>query len=202
MRAQTANEPLDEDLEDGGSDERVEEANGGIVDVPEAAGADLHNEEDGKGDEEGHEGGGPDGDDFIAQRVGELGVDDFAVLEDDCRGLDGGSCAVGEHGGLGTGKATARGRVSHVDSKTDGSHGGHGEDVEPGGLEPLSKAGPGVGGRGGGLGRAPGAGSLLVGTRCSSRVCGGRGVAVEEAHGVGGVGGVVKCCGVVLQRWK
>lgn len=183
MRAQTANEPLDEDLEDGGSDERVEEANGGIVDVPEAAGADLHNEEDGKGDEEGHEGGGPDGDDFIAQRVGELGVDDFAVLEDD-------------------GKATARGRVSHVDSKTDGSHGGHGEDVEPGGLEPLSKAGPGVGGRGGGLGRAPGAGSLLVGTRCSSRVCGGRGVAVEEAHGVGGVGGVVKCCGVVLQRWK
>jgi len=51
---ETTDKPLDEDLEDGCGDERVQEADGCVVDVPEAAGADLDNQEDGKGDEEGH----------------------------------------------------------------------------------------------------------------------------------------------------
>ena len=81
--AQTADKPFDEDLEDGGGDEGVEEADGGIVDVPEGAHADLADEEDSEGDEEGHEGRGPDGDDLITEGVGELRVDDLAVGEDD-----------------------------------------------------------------------------------------------------------------------
>jgi hypothetical protein len=60
VRAQSANEPFDEDLEDGGGDESVEQADGGVVDVPEAAGADLDDEKDGEGDEEGHKCGRPD----------------------------------------------------------------------------------------------------------------------------------------------
>lgn len=35
MRTKSSDEPLDEDLEDGGGDERVEEADGGIVEIPE-----------------------------------------------------------------------------------------------------------------------------------------------------------------------
>jgi hypothetical protein len=38
---ETANEPLDEDLEDGGGDKSVEKSDGSVVDVPEATGADL-----------------------------------------------------------------------------------------------------------------------------------------------------------------
>ena len=41
MGAKTANQPFDEDLEDGCRDERIEETNGGVVDVPEATNADL-----------------------------------------------------------------------------------------------------------------------------------------------------------------
>jgi hypothetical protein len=49
---QTANEPLDEDLEDCCSDEGVEEANGSIVDIPEGANANLADEEDDERDED------------------------------------------------------------------------------------------------------------------------------------------------------
>lgn len=41
MGTKTANEPLDEDLEDGCRDQSVEESNGGVVDVPEGASTDL-----------------------------------------------------------------------------------------------------------------------------------------------------------------
>lgn len=51
MRAQAPDEPLDEDLEDGGGDEGVEQADDGVVDVPEGAHADLHDQEDEDGDE-------------------------------------------------------------------------------------------------------------------------------------------------------
>lgn len=78
--SETADEPFDEDLEDCGCDEGVEEADYGVVEVPEGADADLHYEEDCDGDEGGEEGGGPDGDDFWAGGVGELGVD----LGDEC----------------------------------------------------------------------------------------------------------------------
>ena len=59
VRSQTTNEPLDEDLEDGSGDERVQQTDSGVVDVPERAGTDLHNEEDSEWDEEGHESCGP-----------------------------------------------------------------------------------------------------------------------------------------------
>jgi hypothetical protein len=62
--AQTADEPLDEDLEHGSRDECVQESDGGVVDVPEATCTDLNNQEDGEGDEEGHEGSSPDGNNF------------------------------------------------------------------------------------------------------------------------------------------
>ena len=43
-----------------------------------------------------------------------------------------------------TGKAAARGWISHVDTQANGTHGGHGDDVEPSSLEPLSEAWSGV----------------------------------------------------------
>jgi hypothetical protein len=82
-------------LEDGGADERVEKADDAVVDVPEGADADLHEQDDDDGDDGGEEGGEPDGDDFLAQRVAELGPDDFAVGEGDGEGSRGsGLCFV------------------------------------------------------------------------------------------------------------
>ena len=83
VRTQSTDEPLDEDLEDGCGDERVQQADGGVIDVPEAAGSDLHDQEDEEGDEEGHQSSRVDGNDLVAHRVGELGVDDLAVGEAD-----------------------------------------------------------------------------------------------------------------------
>lgn len=77
-------------MEDGCCDEGVEEPDGGVVDVPEGADADLHDEEDEDGDEGGEERGGPDGYDFVAHGVGELRVHDFAILEEDGEGAGGG----------------------------------------------------------------------------------------------------------------
>lgn len=64
MGTKTTDEPLDEDLEDSGGDEGVEQTNGGVVDVPEAAGADLDDQEDQEGNEEGHKGSSIDWDDL------------------------------------------------------------------------------------------------------------------------------------------
>lgn len=86
MWTKTTDQPFEEDLEDGGGDEGIQEADDGVVDVPEGADPDLHDEEDGDGDKRGEECGGPDGNDFVAHRVGELRVDDFAVLEVDGEG--------------------------------------------------------------------------------------------------------------------
>ena len=83
VRAETANEPLDENLEHSCGDEGVEETDSGVVDIPERAHADLADEEHGEGDEESHKCGCPDGDDLMAERVGELGVDDLSIGEDD-----------------------------------------------------------------------------------------------------------------------
>ena len=66
VRAEAADEAFDHDLEDGGGDEGVEQAEDGVVDVPEGADADLHEEDDDDGDEGGEQGCGPDWDDFSA----------------------------------------------------------------------------------------------------------------------------------------
>jgi hypothetical protein len=64
VRAETTNEPLDKDLEYRSRDECVEQTNSGVVYIPEASGTDLNNQEHGKGNEEGHESGSPDGNDL------------------------------------------------------------------------------------------------------------------------------------------
>lgn len=46
MRSQATNEPFQEDLKDGSSDEAVEQAENSIVDIPEGANADLHEKEE------------------------------------------------------------------------------------------------------------------------------------------------------------
>ena len=64
VRAKTTDKPLDEDLKYSSRDERVEQADGGVVDIPEAAGADLHDQEDREWNAEGHECCSPDRDDL------------------------------------------------------------------------------------------------------------------------------------------
>ena len=83
MRPQTADQPFDKYLEDGGSDQGVEETDDGVVDIPERANADLHDEEDKDRHEGGEQRSGPDGDDLLAKGVGELGVDDLSIGEED-----------------------------------------------------------------------------------------------------------------------
>lgn len=121
VRAETADEPFEEDLEDCGGDEGVEEADDGIVHVPEGADSDLADQDDCDGHEGAEESGGPDGDDFFAHWVCELWVDDLAVLEEDWEG-------------------TRRCGMSFVDPKADYAHDCHGYDVKPCHLEPLAEA--------------------------------------------------------------
>ena len=68
-------------MEDGGGDEGVEEPDDGVVDVPEGADADLHTQDDKDRDQGSHQRGGVDGDDILAERIGEFGVDDLAVAK-------------------------------------------------------------------------------------------------------------------------
>jgi hypothetical protein len=137
VRSETTNEPLDEDLEDGSSDESVEKTDGGVVDIPEAADSDLHHEEDEDGNKSSQHGSSPDGNDLSAERVSVLGPDNLAVAE-------------------GNRERSRRCRLSPVDledcqdakrmfdcvvtyTETNGTHTGHGENVEPCSLEPLSE---------------------------------------------------------------
>lgn len=83
VRAEAADEPLAEDLEDGGGDERVQEAEDAVVDVPEGADADLHRQDDRDGDDGGEESGEPDGDNLLAEGVAKLGPDNLAVRKGD-----------------------------------------------------------------------------------------------------------------------
>jgi hypothetical protein len=77
----TSNEPLDEDLENGGNNQGVQKTNGSVVDVPEAADADGADQEDSKGNEESHESSSPDRNDLVAKGVRELRVDNLAIPE-------------------------------------------------------------------------------------------------------------------------
>ena len=85
VRSETTDEPLDEDLEDSGSDKRVEKTDGSVVEVPEAADADLHASEDEDGDQSSKHGGSPDRNDLASEGVAILGPDNFAVVEVDAR---------------------------------------------------------------------------------------------------------------------
>lgn len=80
MRAQAADEPLDEDLEYRSSDERVEEAKDRVVEVPKTANTNLHEEKHDHGDQTGKYGGSPDRHDFMAERVRIICVGDIAVV--------------------------------------------------------------------------------------------------------------------------
>lgn len=46
VRTQTANEPFEKDLKHSGRDQAVQQSDDGIVDVPEGAYADLHEQDD------------------------------------------------------------------------------------------------------------------------------------------------------------
>lgn len=124
VRAQATDEELDEDLENGGANEGVEKADDSVVDVPEGADADLHEKDDADGDDGSEEGSKPNGNDFVAHRVGKLRVDNFTI-------------------GEGDGERTVRGRRCHVYSETDSTHTDHGDNVDEGALEPLPEAGTG-----------------------------------------------------------
>lgn len=110
MGTETSDKPFYEDLEYGSGDQGVEKADCGVVYVPETADADLADEEDDDGHEDGEHGCGPDGDDFVTEGVGELGVDNFAVLKCDR-------------------KATTRCWLCHVYTQADGTHYSHAHDV-------------------------------------------------------------------------
>lgn len=83
MRAKTANEPFQKDLEDRRRDERVQQPDDAVVDVPEGSDANLHQEYRGNGHHGCEKRSQPDGNDLIAERIRELGIDDFAVGEGD-----------------------------------------------------------------------------------------------------------------------
>lgn len=90
VRSQPANQPLQKHLEHSRVDEPVQKPHHGVIEVPEAADADLHERHDGDGDHARKERSEPDRNDVFAQRVGKLGVDDLAVLEEDGKGASGG----------------------------------------------------------------------------------------------------------------
>lgn len=89
VRAEATDQPLNEYLEDGGGDERVEKPDDGVVDVPEGADANLHAEDDEDRDQGCHQRRGVDGGDVLPEGVGEFGIDDLAVAKVDGEGARG-----------------------------------------------------------------------------------------------------------------
>ena len=81
VRAQSSDKPFQEDLEDGGANQGVQQPKDGVVQIPEAANANLTDEEDQDRDEGGHNGGSPDWHYLMAHRIGKLRVDDLAIAE-------------------------------------------------------------------------------------------------------------------------
>lgn len=125
MRPQPPDEPFDEDLEHGRADEAVQQANDRVVRVPETADADLHAQDDKDWDQAGQQCGRPDGDDVLPQRVREFRIHDVAGEEGD-------------------GEGTRRSWTCIVHTQSDGAHGGHGQEVQPGEFQPLSETWPPV----------------------------------------------------------
>lgn len=67
--------PLDEDLEDSCTDESVQQAKNSVVDIPEGADAELHQQENEDGNQRSEQGSGPNWDDLVAGRIGVLWED-------------------------------------------------------------------------------------------------------------------------------
>ncbi len=119
MRPQTANEPLDEDLEHRGHNQRVEQADDSIIDVPETSNTNLHTQDDEDRDQGCHEGCSPNGYNFVAKRICEFRIDDLTIVEENW-------------------ERARRCWVGFVDTESDGTHNNHGEDIEPCHFEPSA----------------------------------------------------------------
>lgn len=132
---EAANQALEEDLENGGGDEGVQETDDGVVDVPEAANANLHDQDNGNRDHRSQESGKPNRHDFVAKRIGEFGIDNLTVLKQDGKG------ATGSGRGLVEAKLLKRSVciacLYLVFTYTQDTHEDHGEDIAPGHLQPL-----------------------------------------------------------------
>ena len=122
VRTQTSNQPLQEDLEDGSRDERVEQANDRVVDVPETSNADLHDQEEEDRNQCCKERCSPYWHDLFAERVRELWIHDVAIWEVDR-------------------EAARWSRWCFVHAQPDDTHDDHGEDVRPSDLCPLTEGG-------------------------------------------------------------
>ena len=114
---------LEEYLEHGGRDQAVKEPNDGIVDIPKAPDSDLHAEDDKDGNQTSEQRSKPDRDNFLPERVCELRVHNLSI------------CKVHRKGSCGC-------RVCLVHSEPNNAHGYHGDEVQPGRLEPLSEGRP------------------------------------------------------------
>ncbi len=77
--SKSSDQPLQEDLEDGCSDETVKKTNDRIVDIPETANSDLHDQEEEDRDQCGEKSCCPNRYYLLTQRVCELRVDDIAI---------------------------------------------------------------------------------------------------------------------------
>ena len=73
-------------MEDGSCNQRVEKSNDGIICIPERSNADLADQDNSNRNQGAQESSSPDGDDFVAHWVGELRIDDLAILEADGEG--------------------------------------------------------------------------------------------------------------------
>lgn len=123
--AQTADEPFDEDLEDGGADDGVKQTDNSVVGVPEGADADLHAENDEDRDEGSEKSSRPDGDDVVAKGVGKFRVHNIAVAK-------------------GNGEGARRSWMGFVDTEANGAHDHKCEKVDPSEFQPLPEGGASV----------------------------------------------------------
>jgi hypothetical protein len=81
MRAQATDKPFQEDLEDSGGYEGIQDPDNGVVDISETADADLADQNDDDRYQDAQHSRCPNGNDLVAQWVGELRIDDLAILE-------------------------------------------------------------------------------------------------------------------------
>lgn len=81
----------------------------------------MHHQEDEDGNKSSQQGSSPDGNDLASERVSVLRPDNLAI-------------------GKGNGERSSGGGLCEVDTKTDSTHTGHGDDVKPCSLEPLSES--------------------------------------------------------------
>lgn len=107
-------------MEYSGGYQTIEQTNDGVVDIPERADADLHQQEDCDGHQACQQRSSPDRNDLMSQRVRKLGIDNLAVLKEYRKGA-------------------RRCRVRFIDAEANDAHDDHCCDVQPSHLEPLSE---------------------------------------------------------------